>query len=65
MMKSSRPVGFIDSGIGGSTVLPQAIRLPFCRMKIMFISAILPIAHMAIKATKQLLKDAMKLYLCL
>lgn len=63
MMKSSRPVGFIDSGIGGSTVLSESLAL--CRMKIMFISAILPIARMAIKAMKQLLKDAMKLYLCL
>ena len=62
MMKSSRPVGFIDSGIGGSTVLSESLAL---LPKIMFISAILPIAHMAIKATKQLLKDAMKLYLCL
>lgn len=27
MMKSSRPVGFIDSGIGGSTVLSESLAL--------------------------------------
>ena len=62
-MKSSRPVGFIDSGIGGSTVLSESLALLPNENYVYFSdSANCPYA---IKATKQLLKDAMKLYLCL
>ena len=57
-MKNSAPIGFLDSGIGGSNVLIKTLSvLP---NKIMSFSAILQIAPTAIKVTVKLLNAAIK-----